>query len=312
MNPPNRLHWISKSPGAFTASPNVSFGKGIEPRNLRLCDHGAAHVSLADDWAAMAQGLHGLGNVVASTLNDAAILTQRGRFPSFEVCPGGRFAVNGLAGLGFDFAEWRRVWATRRLTAKGVCHSLAIVGHDNSAAHQVLLLDGNLDEAFAQFARRHQGEPPRVRAVWPARGEEICTGYHERFRCRKWEYVESAASGSRHLAGSCLSGFFDAILAARLRITTTMVSAPVIQSALWTPLALERTERRVTVTSDETQLRLQLGAVAEVWSVPPPDGVDAALALELYDAQDRLLLGFSTTPDHSDAWIALLASLPSA
>ena len=312
MSASNRLHWIGKSPNAVTAPPNASFGKGIEPRNLRLCDHGAAHVSLSGDWAVMAQAFHGLGNVVASTLNDAAILTQRGRFPQFEFCPGGRFAVNGLGGLGFDFAEWRRVWATRRPTAKGVCHSLAIVGHDNSAAHQVLLLDDSIDETFADFARRHQCEPPRVRAFWPARGEGICTGYFERFRCRKWEYVESAESGSRELADACLTGFFEAILAARLRLSTTIISAPVIQSALWTPVALERTERRVTMTTEKTQLRLQLSAVAEVWSVPPPDGVDAALALELYDAQDRLLLGFSVTPEHGDAWSALLAGLASA
>jgi putative heme degradation protein len=312
MNASNRLQWIAKSPSTMTAPPKVSFGKGIEPRNLRLCDHGAAHVSLAGDWAALAQGLHGLGQVVASTLNDAAILTQRGRFPEFEFCPGGRFAVNGLGGLGFDFAEWRRVWATRRPTAKGVCQSLAIVGHDNSAAHQVLLLDDSIDETFPDFARRHQGEPPRVRACWPARGEGICCGYHERFRCRKWERVESSESGSRRLAGACLPRLFEAVLAARLRLTTTIVSAPVIQSALWTPVAIERTERRVTVTAEETQLRLQLGAVAEVWSVPPPDGVDAALALELYDAQDRLLLGFSVTLEHVDAWSALIASLPSA
>lgn len=311
MSTLNRLHWIGTPLVTIPATTNASFGKGIEPRNLRLCEHGATHISLAGDWAAMAQELQHLGNVMASTLNDAAILTQRGRFPSFELCPGGRFAVNGLGGLGFDFAEWRRVWATRRPAANGICRSLAIVGHDNSAAHHVVLLDDGVEETFAQFARRHQGEPPRVRPFWPARGEGICTGYHERFRTRKWEYVESASSGSRRLAATCLPELFESALAARLRLTTTLISAPVIQSALWTPTALEHTVKRITVTSDETQLRLQRSAIAEVWSVPPPAGMDGSLAVELYDAHDRLFLGLSVTPEDDRAWNQLIGSLPS-
>lgn len=312
MSAPNRLHWIGNPPVTIPATANASFGKGIAPRNLRLCEHGATHISLAGEWPALAQELQHLGNVMASTLNDAAILTQRGRFPSFELCPGGRFAVNGLGGLGFDFAEWRRVWATRRPAANGVCRSLAVVGHDNSAAHHVILLDDGVDETFAQFARRHQGEPPRVRCSWPARGEGVCTGYHERFRTRKWEYVESASSGSRRLAASCLPELFESALAARLRLTTTLISAPVIQSALWTPTTLEHTGKRITVTNDETQLRLQRSAIAEVWSVPPPTGMDGSLAVELYDAHDRLLLGLSVAPEHTVVWNALLASLASA
>ena len=308
MNAPNRLHWKgSRSTGAPSTA-TTAFGKGIEPHNLRLCDHGAAHVSLAGDWAGMAQGLHALGNVVASTLNDAAILTQRGRFPQFDICPGGRFAVNGLGGLGFDFAEWRRVWATRRPTAKGVCQSLAIVGHSNNAAHQVLLTDADVDDVFAEFARRHQGEP-QARTFWPARGNGICTGYHERFRCRKWEYVDAPANGSIRLPTSCLPAIFEAILALRLRLTTTIITAPVIQSALWTPVALEQTERRLTVTSDETQLRLQLSAVAEMWWVPSPPEVHAAPALELYDSEDQLLLGLSVPPEHDLAWNEIVNGL---
>ena len=311
MSAPNRLHWIGKPHATAPQSANVSFGKGIEPHNLRLCDHGAAHVSLAGDWAGMTQGLHALGNVIASTLNDAAILTQRGRFPQFDFCPGGRFAVNGLGGLGFDFAEWRRVWATRRATAKGVCQSLAIVGHANNAAHQVLLMDADVDDAFAEFARLHQGEPG-ARTFWPARGNGICTGYHERFRCRKWEYVEAPDNGSTRLPVRSLPGIFDAVLARHLRLTTTIISAPVIQSALWTPVALEQTERRLTVTSDETQLRLQLSAVAEAWWVPPPPETHGPPALELYDSEDRLLLGFSVPPEHELAWNEIVSGLAPA
>ena len=305
----NRLNWIG---GATRKSADgSSFGKGIEPRNLRLCEHGAAHVSLAGDWSGMAQGLHELGDVVASTLNDAAILTQRGRFPRFDLCPCGRFAVNGLGGLGFDFAEWRRLWATRRTTAGGVCHSLAIVGHDNRAAHQVLLADPAAEEVFAGFTRLHQGEPEE-RHHWPARGHELCAGYHERFRCRKWEFVESAKSGSRKLTTGCVGQLFEAALSARLCLTTTIVSAPVIQSSLWTPVALEQNGNRLAVTSESTQLRMDLSGVAEVWSVPPPEHMDGCFAVELYDAEDRLLLGLSVAAGHECAWLELLRTLPAA
>ncbi len=84
----NRLHWNGRAPASALASTNVSFGKGIKPRNLRLCEPGATHISLAGNWAGMTQQLHDLGAVMASTLNDAAILNQRGRFPRFDPSAG--------------------------------------------------------------------------------------------------------------------------------------------------------------------------------------------------------------------------------
>jgi len=307
----NRLKWMGRDRGGTgSTTSGHSFGKGIEPCNLRLCEHGATHVSMAGDWAGIAQGLHGLGDVVATTLNDAAILSQRGRFPRFDLCPGGRFAVNGHGGLAFDFAEWRRLWATRRPTNKGACQSLAIVGHDNRAAHQVLLTETDKSGAFAEFTRQYQGSP-KDHGTWPARGAGVCVGYHERFRCRKWEFVEDASNGARHLSSGCIEGLFEAVLANHWRLATTIVSAPVIQSALWTPAALEHCEQRITVTSDQVQLRLEPRAAAEVWAVPSPD-VDDYVAVELYDVEDRLLLGLSVAPEFGAAWNGFVRTLPSS
>ena len=63
------------------------------------------------------------------------------------------------------------------------------------------------------------------------------------------------------------------------------------------------------MTSDETQLRLQLNAVAEMWWVPSPPEVHAAPALELYDSEDQLLLGLSVPPEHDLAWNEIVNGL---
>jgi putative heme degradation protein len=304
----NRLAWIDGR--TLDGATAAGFGKGIAPRNLRLCQHGAAHVSLAGNWAGLARGLHDLGDVFATTLNQAAILTQAGRFPQFDFCPGGRFAMNGCGGLGFDFGEWRRLWATRRKTAEGVCHSLAIVGHDNSAAHQILLADTADDEMFARLARRFQGVPETRR--WPIRNQHVCAGYHERFQCRKWEFLEARGSGAWALDTSAAAWLFEAALEERIRLSTTIVSAPVIQSSLWTPTAIARTEDQIVVTASSTQLRLQPANIVEAWAVPLPAESGGGVAVEFYDAHDRLLLGVSAAPGQENAWNTVLSRLPAS
>jgi putative heme degradation protein len=303
----NRLAWVGERTPDDAGS--VGFGKGIEPRNLRLCPPGAAHVSLAGDWVGMARGLHDLGDVLATTLNPAAILTQAGRFPPLRICPGGRFAMNEGGGLGFDFGEWRRLWATRRGTSGGVCRSLAIVGQDNTAAHQIVLAAGADEESLARFARRFQGTP-ETRRRWPVRGGHHCAGYHERFQCRKWEFVEARDSGARRLGANALVALFEAALAARLRLSATIVSAPVIQSSLWTPDLLERSENQIAMSGPGTQLRLQPAKVAETWAVPLPAESGGGAAVELYDARDRLLLGVSAARGQEEAWQSILSNLP--
>jgi putative heme degradation protein len=304
----NRLAWVDSRAAAGAPS---GFGKGIDPCHLRLSEQDAVHVSLAGDWAGIARSFHALGDVFASTLNEAAILTQAGRFPPLQLCPGGRFATNGCGGLGFDFGEWRRLWATRRTTAGGVCRSLAVVGHDDTAAHQIVLAASADEARFAQFARRFQGTPER-RSRQDDRpcAARPCAGYHERFQRHKREFVEAPDSGARRLDATALVALFEAALAARLRLSTTIVSAPAIQSSLWTPDTLERREGQITVTAPSTQLRLQPVKVAEIWAVPLPAETGGGAAVELYDAQDRLLLGVAAAPGHKRAAGAILSSLP--
>jgi putative heme degradation protein len=304
----NRFAWVDSRAAAGAPS---GFGKGIDPCHLRLSEQGAVHVSLSGDWAGIAQCFQAWGEVFASTLNEAAILTQAGRFPPLQLCPGGRFATNGRGGLGFDFGEWRRLWVTRRTKAEGVCRSLAIVGHDDTAAHQIVLAAGADDARFAHFARRFQGTPEtRRRQDDRSRGGRQCAGYHERFQRRKREFVEAPDSGARRLDATALVVLFEAALAARLRLSTTIVSAPAIQSSLWTPDALERREGQITVAAPSTQLRLQPAKVAEIWTVPLPAETGGGAAVELYDAHDRLLLGVAAAPGQERAGASILSSLP--
>lgn len=305
----NRLKWMGSAELDATQV-GSGFGKGIEPRNLRLCAHGATHVSLAGDWVELAQGLHELGDVVATTLNDAAMLTQSGRFPRFDIGPCGRFAMNGCQGLGFDFGEWHRVWATRRPTKPNgePCHSLAVTGHNNAAAHHIVLIGGADEVQFSAFARRFQGEP-QPRRTWPARGEHRCAGYHERFQCRKWEYVEARETGANLASTQGVPALFESLLANRIGVRTTIVSAPVVQSSLWQPKALQQHKRTLTMTAEATQLRLQLDSVSECWLVPLPADNGGGVALEFYDACDRLLLGLSAGADQENAWYDALEVL---
>lgn len=282
------------------------FGKGIEAGNLRLCQHGAVHVSLADDWAGIAQRLQSLGDVFATTQNAVAVLKQMGRFPAFDFCACGRFATNQFGGLGFDLGEWHRVWATRRSSRDGVWHTLTVTGHDHAAAHQILLT-GEVDEKqFADFARRFQGEPDSRRR-WTVRGEGVCTGHLERLQIRKWQFVETTRSGAARLHLEALPSLFEGVLIERLRLSATVISEPAIQSSLWTPTTLEQGNGWLTLTSESTQLRLRLEPVAKVWTVPLEAG--GGSAVECYDARDRLLFGLSAADGQESQWQQLLNRL---
>jgi hypothetical protein len=266
---------------------SATFGKGIQPQYLRLCPDGAIHVSLGDDWAALVQHLSHFRDTRFTTTNAAASLTQKGALPLFGLCECGRFATTRDKNLGFDFAEWSRVWAGQIPGPRNLFHTLAIIGPDGEAAHQILI--GNERDAarLSDFARQFQGDlhsaPP-----WLNRRGKPCPGYFERFRNHKRCFIDHPDSPATQLSPEMLPDLFEGILRERQRIKTTVVSAPAIQSSRWLPTRLERYGSSLTFSSTTTQWRVDLELVDEVWSLPLTAELGGEIVLEFYDAQGQI------------------------
>jgi hypothetical protein len=135
-------------------------------------------------------------------------------------------------------------------------------------------------------------------------------GHLERFRQRKHEFIENSESGSRAIHPESLAEVWRNILAERIWLGTTIVTAPVVHSTLWQPVSLTENSNALMVSSNNIFFRCQLDKIAELWAVPLSRELDSPFALEVYDAHDDLLFAMAVPPEWKGIWNELLHWLP--
>lgn len=293
------------------------FGQDVSPEHLRIGGDGAVQIALAGNWPELVQHLGALGEVVATTNNPVASLTQIGGYPNFKICSCGRSACSLNCGLAFDFSAWQRVWATRRKCDDGIWRTLSISNRDDFANHQILLPAETDDEQFVELVRRFSpaknfSNVNSRRWSWPSnssRGSQS-PGHVERFRRRKREFVEDAASGSRALHRESLAEVWRNVLAERMWVGTTIVTAPVVHSALWRPVTFIENSNLLLASSNNIFFRCRVERIAELWAVPLLPKTDSPFALEIYDTHDNLLFALAVPPEWKNIWNELLHWLP--
>ena len=311
----NRWHW------PFVATekslPEKHFGQDVSPDCLRIGTDGTVQVSLAGNWPELLQNLGGFDDLVATTGNESASLTQTGTYPQFKICSCGRSACSSNCGLAFDFSAWQYVWATRRQTKDGVSRALSIGGHDGFTNHQVLFPDEMADADFNQFVKKSSPVPaPEIfghnlppRFINPVREPEAA-GLLERFRKRKIDFIEDATSRSRLVHPESLAEVWRNVLAERIWLGTTIVTAPIIHSALWQPVSFTENSTALASSSNHFFFRCRLEKISELWVVPLSPESEPAFALEAYDAHNDLLFALAVPSEWKNIWYELLHWLP--
>lgn len=305
----NRLQWPF-------APAEKKFGQDISPEHLRIGKDGTVQVSLAGNWPELTQHLSGLGEVVATTNNQAASLTQIGCYPNFKICSCGRSACSLNCGLAFDFSAWRHVWATRRKCDDGIWRTLSVSNCGDFANHQVLLSAEMDDERFTELVRKFS--PTKnfganfPRWSWPLNSSRNPrqTGHTERLRRRKREFIENAESGSRAIHPESLAEVWRNVLAERIQLGTTVVTMPVVHSTLWQPVSFMENSGALTASSNNIFFHCQPEKIEELWVVPLSQEPDSPVALEVYDAHDDLLFALAVPTEWKSIWNELLHWLP--
>lgn len=293
------------------------FGQGVSPEHLRIYNDGTVQVSLTGKWPKLVQHMAFLGEVVATTNNPAASLTQIGSYPHFKTCPCGQSACNFSCGLAFNFTAWHRVWATRRKCDDGIWRTLTISDHADAANHQVLLPAQTDDDQFVELVRKFTPTTRFDNIIsrrwqWPLDvSRDLQPPFHiERLRRRKHEFVEKPESGSRAIHLESLAEVWRNILSERLWLWTAVVTAPVVHSTLWQPLSLTENFGTLAVSSNNVSLRCQREQIAELWAAPLSSEANSPLALEAYDRHDDLLFALAAPLEWKGIWSELLHWLP--
>lgn len=313
----HRLQWPFVGNDSST-QPEHSFGHGISPENLRITKSGGVHVSLADNWAGLAQSLSSLGEVLSTTSNAAASLTQLGRYPKFDICACGNGASNCGGGLGFDFEAWSQVWAAQEKRADEVWRSLSIFGESGLVNHQVMLVGQEAKEQFTDLTCTFQGKISpfskkscRNVALDPSHSE--CNdrqGYLELFKKRKHDFVENGKSGAYAVCPPALVELWQSVLAIRLWISTTVFTSPVVQSTIWQPTSFLEKRDTLTISTGAVLFQCQYEQIAELWVVPMPMQSGSAFALEAYNKEDHLLFAMAVPEEWREEWMELLYWMP--
>lgn len=275
----------------------LPFGKGIDPRFLRIFDTGTVRVSIGGNLARFASRLSELGRVQATTQNAAARIAQRAAFPALSTCACGRFATNALGGFGFDLHEWRQVWMTR--TGERQAHySIAVQSQAGTTDHHVALDGDSMAVPFALLACQHQGATSRPGAETDAPGHPG-QGYAERFRSRgRGERAGFPPDATRE-DFAAVQRALGAAWEGRFGICATVLASAAIQSALFVPERFESAPDEWMLSSCSTTLRLQRGSVREIWRREDAMSAGGRDVFEFYDAEGRLLLGVVILRDHT-------------
>lgn len=311
----NRWHWPLipvEKPAA-----EKHFGQDVPPDCLRIGTDGTVHVSLTGNWPELIQALGGFDELIATTGNEAASLTQAGTYPPFKICSCGRSACSSNAGLAFDFSAWQGVRAMRRETKDDILRALCIGNDGSFTSHQVIFPEEMDDARFNQFVQKLTPVPASgisghnlsPRFISPAR-EVKMAGLLERFRKRKIEFVESNTGGSRLVHPESLAEVWRNVLAERLWLGTTVVTAPVVHSALWQPVSFTENATALAASSNNFFFRCRLGKISELWVVPLSAEPEPAFALEAYGAHNDLLFALAVPPEWKNVWCDLLHWLP--
>ena len=122
--------------------------------------------------------------------------------------------------------------------------------------------------------------------------------------------MENAASGSRALHPESLAEVWRNILAERMWLGTTIVTAPVVHSTLWQPMTFTENSDLLLASSASIFFRCRLESITGVWAVPLSQELDSPFALEIYDARDDLLFALAAPPEWKNIWNELLHWLP--
>lgn len=316
MNLKDRFQSLTTSePCESRLDGTAHFGKGISPLNLRLDDDEGVSVSLGEDLPGLTRELSRLGSAMLTTGNGAVSLTQTMAYPEFQICKCGRRASNAEQGLHFDFRAWRSVWARQQRRTEDLWRMLAVSGRDRRSAHQALWLDENVEEKFAALARRFQGPTGEVRhRRWEtalAAPDEQHLGFIAQFVERKKAIVENPRCGARLISRQVMPELWRGVLEEKIRLHTTVISAPVIQAALWRPESVTEQGGDIFIRSGSAFLRCGYGEIAELWLVPMLSQGNVIVSVEAYGENDTMLFALTPSTEFQQPWSELLRWLPS-
>lgn len=218
-----------------------------------VCANGCAiRVKLWTEWAQMLNTLGGVGEVLAITGNDCAVLGHTRSYPELEFCQSLRHAHSTDGAFDFEFVPWVAGYAVMKSCGGTDRWMVEFRDVANAVIHKICITERSQFGPFAEWVQYHQAvpqPPPPAHPVPPARWRTV--------QQRHWfDYDEV-----EHARPDAAVALLKAAMEEGVPVGVVVGNEGVVQSADFIPRRLQPYDSWMFISDDVVGLHLDAAAL---------------------------------------------------
>ncbi|QLI82593.1 hemin-degrading factor [Chitinibacter fontanus] len=304
----------------------------VSEAELVAAQCGVKSVALQGTPQHLFRGLPAFGRVMVLTRNDWCVHERHGYYEQVEA----EKAIGLVLGKDIDLRLFFNYWHSAFAVEEGDRRSIQFFAADGVAVHKVYLTASSNQSHWEQYlaenradgikplivnpyppesADRHTADPQALRADWLALTDTH--GFFPMLKRNKLQRLGALEAAGADLAQQVASGAVEIMLesavAQQLPMMCFVGSRGVVQIHSGPIQKLLRTGPWFNVLDPDFNLHLDTTAVASSWVVNKPTSDGWVTSLELYAANDELIVQFfgvrKPGQPEDKAWRALMCSL---
>lgn len=273
-------------------------------------------IALAPDWAALLAELPRLGRVMCLTRNEACVHERQGCFESVEVNGGMGLVLGPDIDLRLFLRRWAQGFACTQTLHSGVRKSLQFFDAHGVAIQKIYLTDDSLETVFDEIVAKYQ-QPGRRVEIQPAftpptdrpdaeidvrglleawqgmRDTHDFYGMLARFKVGRVQALRLAGAPlARTVPADSAKQMLEAASAAQEPIMCFVSNRGCIQIHTGEVHKIARKGPWLNILDEAFNLHLREDRVTQSWVVRKPTEDGIVTALELYDANQELVVQF--------------------
>ncbi|MBL3571147.1 hemin-degrading factor [Rhodovulum sulfidophilum] len=335
---PDRIRSIRQEKSTARAR-DLADSLGVAEAELLAAETGRGVTRIAAHPDALMPAMPGLGEVMALTRNESAVIEKVGTYGPYTPGDHAAMVLSPAIDLRIFPRHWVHGFAVEETRGGKVRRSIQIFDGAGDAVHKIHLRDGSSAEAWQSLVDavrledqsdrltldpRAPSEPAKVDrgAVETLRGQwDRLTDTHQFLQMvrklkmnRLGAYRIAGAPYVRPLAPDCLHGLLNAVADEALPFMMFVGNRGCIEIHSGPIETVKPTGPWLNILDPGFNLHLRADHVAEVWAVTKPTRRGPALSVEAFDAEGMLILqafGMRVGDvDHTGPWGEIVAALP--
>lgn len=273
---------------------------------------------LREDWAALLSELPRLGRVMVLTRNEACVHERQGCYENVEVSGGMGLVLGPDIDLRLFLRRWTFGYACTQKLHSGLRKSLQFFDANGTAIQKIYLSDNSMELVFDQLVPRFKAEDQSaqitvapealraqdrpdaqidvagLRAAWEAlRDTHDFFGLHKRFKVGRLQALRLVGRPlAQQVPAEACKQILDAAAARQEPVMVFVGNPGCIQIHTGEVHRIARKGPWLNVLDEDFNLHLREDLVMQTWVVRKPTEDGVVTALELYDADNELIVQF--------------------